>query len=68
MYSYSIPTFYDEGYRYYMMLTYDVTKKFTLWLRLAQYIYNNKNVIGSGQDEIKGNTKTEVKIQARFLL
>ena len=29
LYSYSIPTFYDEGYRYYMMLTYDVTKKFT---------------------------------------
>ena len=51
-----------------MMLTYDVTKEFTLWLRLAQYVYRNKNVIGSGQDEIEGNTKTEVKIQARFLL
>jgi hypothetical protein len=68
LYSYSIPTFYDEGYRYYLTLTYDATKKVSLWLRLAQYVYRNKNVIGSGQDEIAGNTKTEVKIQARFLL
>ena len=67
LYSYSIPTFYDEGYRYYMMLTYDVTSRFTLWLRLAQYLYRNKNVIGSGADAIEGNSKTELKIQARFL-
>jgi hypothetical protein len=35
-------------------------------LRLAQTIYPGKNVIGSGLDEIKGNKKTEVKLQSIF--
>ncbi len=68
LYSYSIPTFYDEGYRYYIMVNYDVNSKVSLWFRLGQYIYRNKNIIGSGADAIEGNTKTELKIQARFLL
>jgi hypothetical protein len=68
LYSYSIPTFYDEGYRYYIMVTYDVNSRVSLWMRLGQYLYRNKNIIGSGADAIEGNTKTELKIQARFLL
>jgi len=68
LYSYSIPTFYDEGYRYYIMVNYDLNSRVSLWLRLGQYSYRNKNIIGSGADAIEGNTKTELKIQARFLL
>ena len=68
LYSYSIPTFYDEGYRYYIMVNYDLDSRVSLWLRLGQYSYRNKNIIGSGADAIEGNTKTELKIQARFLL
>lgn len=67
LYSYSIPVFYDKGYRYYIMLAYDLTNKFSLWLRIAQTTYNEKNRIDSGLDEIEGKSKTEVKIQARYL-
>ncbi|MEO6734166.1 MAG: helix-hairpin-helix domain-containing protein [Ferruginibacter sp.] len=66
LYSFSIPVFYDKGYRYYVNVNYDVSKKLTVWLRFAQTIFNGKNVIGSGLDEITGNKKTELKIQAEF--
>ncbi|MGZ8509394.1 MAG: ComEA family DNA-binding protein [Chitinophagaceae bacterium] len=67
LYSYSIPVFFDKGYRYYFTLNYDLTKNTSFWLRWAQTIYRDKNTVGSGLDEISGNRKTEIKIQARYL-
>ncbi len=68
LYGYSIPVFYDKGYRYYITLNYDLTKKLSVWARWAQTIYRNKTTIGSGLDEINGNRKTEIKLQARLIL
>jgi hypothetical protein len=67
LYSYSIPGFFDKGYRYYATISYDLGKRMTLWFRLAQTIHRDKNTIGSGLDEIPGNKRTELKIQARYL-
>ena len=67
LYSFSIPVFYDKGYRYYLNLDYNVSKKLTVWLRWAQTIYSGKSVIGTGLDEIAGNKRTEIKIQAQYL-
>ena len=68
LYSYSIPVFYDKGYRYYITLNYDLAKKISLWLRWAQTIYKDKNSIGSGLDEISGNRRSELKCQLRILI
>ena len=62
-YSFSIPVFYDKGYRYYINLNYDLTTKLSFWLRFAQTIYPDKKNIGSGLDEIPGNKRTEIKLQ-----
>lgn len=66
LYSFSIPVFYDKGYRYYLNLNYDLTRKLTVWLRLAQTIYDGKTKVGTGLDEINGNKRTEVKVQAMY--
>ncbi len=66
LYSFSIPVFYDKGYRYYLNVNYDITRQLQAWLRFAQTIYPDKNTIGSGLDEISGNKKTEVKLQVLF--
>ncbi len=66
LYSFSIPVFYDKGYRYYINVNYDVNKKLTLWARVAQYLYPERTTIGSGLDEIQGNHRTEVKLQALY--
>lgn len=68
LYSYSIPAFSDKGFRYYLTLNYDLTKKLSFWLRWAQTIYKNRNTVGSGLDEIQGSRRTEVKLQARLIL
>ncbi len=66
LYSFSIPVFYGKGYRYYLNLNYDIKRNWSLWLRLAQTIYPDKKIIGSGLDEINGNKKTEFKFQSIF--
>jgi hypothetical protein len=66
LYSFSIPVFYDKGYRYYLNFNYDFSKRLTGWFRLAQTIYKDKTVVGSGLDEIPGNKKTEVKLQLQY--
>jgi hypothetical protein len=68
LYSFSIPAFYGKGFRYYLNLNYDVSKKITTWFRLAQTVYSNQTIIGSGLDEIQGNKKTEVKFQVLYNL
>jgi hypothetical protein len=67
LYSFSIPAFYDNGYRYYINLGYDVKRNSSVWLRWAQTIYKNKTSIGSGLDEIPGNHRSEIKIQMMLL-
>lgn len=64
LYGYSIPVFYDKGYRYYININYDVNKKLSVWGRFAQTLYPGKSVIGSGLDAIPGNKKSEVTLQA----
>lgn len=68
LYSYSIPAFFDKGFRYYLNLNYDLTRKLTLWLRWAQTLYSDKQNIGSGLDEIEGNSRSELKLQLRLFL
>ncbi len=63
LYAYSIPVFFDKGYRYYLNIEYKINKKLTGWSRFAQTIYIGKNEIGSGLDLIKGNKKSEIKFE-----
>ena len=63
LYNYSIPVFFDKGFRYYVNLNYDLTKHIYLWFKWSQTTYPAKDSIGSGLDEIGGNTKNEAKVQ-----
>jgi hypothetical protein len=68
LYSNSIPSFFDKGWRYYLNLNYDLNKKLSFWIRWSQSIYPQKPSIGSGLDEIRGNQKSEWKCQLQWLL
>jgi hypothetical protein len=67
LYSYSIPVFFDKGYRYYININYDLKRNLSIWLRWAQTIYRDKTTIGSGLDEIPGSHRSEIKVQALWL-
>ncbi len=66
LYSFSIPVFSGKGYRYYVNLNYDVNKKLSLWVRYAQFIYQDRDEVGSGLDAIQGNKRSEVKLQGIY--
>ena len=66
LYSFSIPVFYDKGYRVYANVNFDLTKKITLWVRWARFIYPEKDKVGSGLDEIENNHRSEVKLQMMY--
>lgn len=66
LYAYSIPVFFGKGYRYYLNIEFKVNKKVAFWARFAQTIYRDKNEIGSGLDVIKGNTKSEIKLEMKY--
>lgn len=63
LYSYSIPSFFDKGIRYYSNINYDLNKKLSFWVRWAQTVYTDKTLIGSGLDEINNNKRSEGKLQ-----
>lgn len=66
LYSFSTPVFYNKGYRYYINISYEINKRLAFWIKWSQALYTHKNLIGSGLDEIAGNKKSEVKLQARY--
>ncbi len=66
LYAYSIPVFYEKGYRYYININYELLKKISIWLRWSQTVYTNKTFTGSGLDEIQSNHKSEIKIQVLY--
>ncbi|SMG33400.1 Helix-hairpin-helix motif-containing protein [Marivirga sericea] len=63
LYAFSIPAYQNEGSRSYVLLQYKFSKKLQLWARYAQFRYVDQFTIGSGNEEIEGNTKSEVKVQ-----
>lgn len=66
LYMFSIPPLYDNGFRYYVLLKYDISENISVWLRFAQTQFSNAKTIGSGLDQIEGNSRSEIKAQVRF--
>ncbi len=64
--AYSLPAYYGTGARTYVMVSRQVTRHITLWLRWARTIYPNQETIGSGGEQIAGNTRNDIKFQLRF--
>jgi len=43
----------------------DLGRHITVWGRLGLWYYSNRQTVGTGPDEIEGNTKTEITVQVR---
>lgn len=66
LYSFSVPPYYNRGSRFYLMTRYRVARGVDVWLRYAQTFWANKDEIGTGNERINGNTKSEIKAMIRF--
>lgn len=68
LYVFSVPAYYFEGSRCYVLARYSFTRSIDLWIKYGFFLYNNRNVIGSGAEEIQGDRKSDLTIQLRISL
>lgn len=66
LYVFSVPSYYYRGSRAYAMIRYTFARKFDLWVRYGVSIYANRKTLGSGSEQITGNTKSDVTVQLRM--
>lgn len=66
LYAFSVPAYYFQGSRFYIISKYSLSRRLDFWLRYSRSYYSNRETIGTGLEEIDGNIKSEVK--AQFLL
>ena len=67
LYFFSVPAYYGRGSRYYLMASYDISKSIKIWLRYSRWIYTDTKTISSGNSEIPGDTKSEIRVQLRWI-
>ena len=65
--AFSLPAYFGQGIRNYVMVQYKLSQKVDLWLRWARTYYANQDTIGSGSETIDGNTRNDVKLQAKIV-
>lgn len=68
LYVFSVPAYLYQGTRAYLMVRYTFLRKFDLWARYAVNLYSNQTSLGSGSEQIQGNTKSEITLQLRMKL
>lgn len=62
-YTFSIPAYFDEGVRAYLMGEYELTRQLSLWFRFSRTRLFNQKTIGSGYDETAVPYRTDVKLE-----
>ncbi len=68
LYAFSIPAFYDLGNHFYLLLHYKINAALNFWFKVGHTHFKNKQSIGTGNEEINGSSKTEIKFQIRIQL
>ncbi len=65
LYAFSVPSYFDNGQRWYLMAKLKISNSLTMWLKYSKTTYFNKINIGTGNEEIDGNSRSEIKAQLR---
>lgn len=66
LYAYSVPAYYLKGSRFYFNFNWKLNRNFKLYVKYAQTKYSNQSTIGSGNSEISGDTKSEIKLLLKY--
>lgn len=66
LYGFSVPAYSGKGERIVFVVKYQLTSKLNFWFRIANTYYHDKKDLGSGLDAIKGNNKTDIKLQVKY--
>jgi hypothetical protein len=65
-YSYTVPAYFENGTKWYAVITYHLSSNTEIWLRIADTHYPNLEKLGSGLEQLATNRRTELKVLLRF--
>jgi hypothetical protein len=63
---FSIPALSGQGMRYYILGQYRLSPKLSIWARFSRTIYTDREIIGTGLQQINGFRQTETVFQMRY--
>jgi len=63
---YSVPSFYGKGTRVYLIGLFRPVRWLEAGIKVATTSYSNRYEMGSGENRIAGNRKTDVGFQLRL--
>ncbi len=66
--SFYIPAFYDRGIRSYLQVKWQASRLFTCYLKYGFTYYPDKEFTGSGDMQVEGKLRNELKMQLRIRL
>lgn len=66
LYVFSGSALFDQGQRIYLLVNYEPFDFMEIWAKFGITVYENRQVIGSGLDEIDGNKRSDIGVQVRF--
>ncbi|MDY0200510.1 MAG: helix-hairpin-helix domain-containing protein [Bacteroidales bacterium] len=66
LYYFSIPAYYSQGTRAYILAKYSVGQNIDIWLRFSQTFFANQEQLGSGLSQIDGPTRSDARLQVKF--
>jgi hypothetical protein len=58
--------YYYQGSKYYILVKYKINRHFALWAKYSETIFDDRETIGSGLEEINGNRKQQLKFQLEW--
>jgi hypothetical protein len=65
-FSFSIPAFFDTGFRYYINLNCKPARNLSFSARWSRTIFHNVQSIKTGLDQINGNAQSDVRLQLQL--
>ena len=65
LYFYSFVPLYDKGFRTYLAARWEIVPNLDIWFKIANTAFSGKESISSGNAEIRGRNRTDVRVQVR---
>lgn len=66
LYTFSVPAFSGRGQRNYLLLTYSPLAKLDVQAKYAVTVFEDVSSVGTGLDEVSGDTVREIRLQMRW--
>lgn len=66
LYAFNIPSFYGKGVRIAAVIGGNIHNSIKISAKVGHTLYNDRNIIGSGTEQIEGSNKTDLYLQVRF--